>query len=159
MRHRNRRLATIAVSAVVLIAAVGLGLFALRSAVVFFYTPTEIAAEQPEIGERIRVGGLVLEGSVVADPEGGVSFSITDRAEVVSVRYDEILPDLFREGQGVIAEGAFQDGDVFVAQTVLAKHDETYMPPEVADALRDAGVWQGETDGDSETGAEADTGR
>jgi cytochrome c-type biogenesis protein CcmE len=150
MRHRNRRLATIAVSAVVLIAAVSLGLFALRSAVVFFYTPTEIGADQPETGERIRVGGLVLENSVQDRPDGGVSFVITDRAREVSVHYDDILPDLFREGQGVIAEGAFQDGDIFVAQTVLAKHDETYMPPEVADALRDAGVWQGE--------AEADTG-
>ena len=146
MRHRNRRLATIGVAAVILSAAIGLALFALNDAVVFFYSPSEIAAEAPQSGQRIRVGGLVLDGSVAEAATGGVSFVITDGAEQVRVRFDDILPDLFREGQGVIAEGSFGDGDVFVAQTVLAKHDETYMPPEVAEAFRETGVWQGDED-------------
>lgn len=145
MRHRNRRLATIAVAAIVLAAAVALGLFALRDAVVFFYSPSEVAAEHPGTSERIRVGGLVLEGSIEGHGAGdGVSFIVTDRVEDVSVAYIGILPDLFGEGQGVIAEGRFRADGVFQAETVLAKHDERYMPPEVAQALREAGVWQGE---------------
>jgi cytochrome c-type biogenesis protein CcmE len=146
MRHRNRRLATIGVAAVILSAAIGLALFALNDAVVFFYSPSEIVAEPPQAGQRIRVGGLVLEGSVDDVAAEGVRFIITDGAEQVSVRFDDILPDLFREGQGVIAEGSFGDNQVFVAQTVLAKHDENYMPPEVAEALRETGVWQGDED-------------
>jgi len=146
MRHRNRRLATIALAALVLVAAVALGLFAMRDAVVFFYSPSEIAAAPPPAGERVRVGGLVLENSV--DGAGdGVVFVITDGVEDVDVAYVGILPDLFREGQGVVAEGRFRDDRVFQAETVLAKHDERYMPPEVADALRDAGVWEGDEDG------------
>lgn len=147
MRHRNRRLATIGVAAVILTAAISLALFALNDAVVFFYSPSEIAAEAPQPGQRIRVGGLVLEDSVTRLSSGGVNFTITDGAEQVSVRFDDILPDLFREGQGVIAEGSFDVDDVFVAQTVLAKHDENYMPPEVAEALRESGMWQSDEDG------------
>jgi cytochrome c-type biogenesis protein CcmE len=144
MRHRNRRLATIAAAAAVLTLAVGLGLFAIRGAIVFFYSPSEIATEAPAMGARIRVGGLVEEGSVVESADVGVEFVITDRVETVQVHYSGILPDLFREGQGVIAEGHIDAGGIFIAETILAKHDETYMPEEVADALRDAGVWQGE---------------
>ncbi|SDM04742.1 cytochrome c maturation protein CcmE [Maricaulis salignorans] len=145
MRHRNRRLATIALSALVLAAAVALGLFALRDSVVFFYSPSEIAAAPPEAGERVRVGGLVLEESIdTTGTTDGAAFAITDRVETVRVVYAGILPDLFREGQGVIAEGRFRGDGVFQAETVLAKHDETYMPPEVAEALREAGVWQGD---------------
>jgi cytochrome c-type biogenesis protein CcmE len=144
MRHRNRRLATIAAAATVLALAVGLGLFAIRGAIVFFYSPSEIAVEAPMPNERIRVGGLVLEGSIVERDDAGVEFVITDRVETVQVRYQGMLPDLFREGQGVIAEGALTEEGVLAAETILAKHDETYMPTEVADALRDAGVWQGE---------------
>ncbi|WP_417491422.1 cytochrome c maturation protein CcmE [Maricaulis sp.] len=147
MRHRNRRLATIALAALVLVAAVALGLFAMRDAVVFFYSPSEIAAEPPQAGERVRVGGLVLENSIDGPGAGdGVVFVITDRVEDVVVAYVGILPDLFREGQGVIAEGRFREDGVFQAETVLAKHDERYMPPEVADALRDAGLWEGDED-------------
>ncbi|WP_417490149.1 cytochrome c maturation protein CcmE [Maricaulis sp.] len=145
MRHRNRRLATIGLSALVLAAAVALGLFALRDSVVFFYSPSEIASAPPEAGERVRVGGLVLEESIdTTGATDGAAFAITDRVETVHVVYAGILPDLFREGQGVIAEGRFRDDGVFQAETVLAKHDETYMPPEVAEALREAGVWQGD---------------
>lgn len=145
MRHRNRRLATIAVAAIILAAAVALALFALRDSVVFFYSPSEIAAAPPAVGERIRVGGLVLEDSIAGPGAGDdVVFVITDRVETVSVAYHGILPDLFREGQGVIVEGRFRDDHTFQAETVLAKHDERYMPPEVAEALREAGVWQGD---------------
>jgi len=150
MRHRNRRLATIAASAIVLVVAVGLGLLALRSAVVFFYSPSEIAAEHPGNEARIRVGGLVLEESVGEAANGATRFVITDRVETVQVEYAGLLPDLFREGQGVVVEGRFAPDGVLQAQTVLAKHDETYMPPEVAEALREAGVWQGEGEGDGE---------
>jgi cytochrome c-type biogenesis protein CcmE len=143
MRHRNRRLATIALAGFVLASAIGLGLFALRDAVVFFYSPSEVVAELPETGERIRVGGLVEEGTIQHENDA-IQFYITDRAEHVSVVFSGILPDLFIEGKGVIAEGMFQDDGIFYASVVLAKHDENYMPPEVADALKDAGVWQGE---------------
>ena len=153
MRHRNRRLATIAAAGTVFILAVALALFAMRGAIVFFYSPSEIIAEAPAVGERIRVGGLVEEGSVLEEGPAQVAFSVTDGAATVLVRYDGILPDLFREGQGVIAEGRMDAEGVFVAETVLAKHDETYMPPEVAEALRDAGHWQGEEeDGQDEAG-------
>ena len=145
MRHRNRRLATIAAAGAVLIAAVALGLTALRGAIVYFYSPSEVAAEHPGLDTRLRVGGLVAEGSVEESGEGDVAFVITDGLATVNVRYSGILPDLFREGQGVIVQGFFTSEDWLTAETVLAKHDETYMPPEVAEALREAGVWQGET--------------
>ncbi len=108
MRHRNRRLATIAASAIVLVVAVGLGLMALRSAVVFFYSPSEIAAEHPGIEARIRVGGLVLEESVGEAASGATRFVITDRVENVQVEYAGLLPDLFREGQESCGRGAFR---------------------------------------------------
>ncbi|MGK0266484.1 MAG: cytochrome c-type biogenesis protein CcmE [Maricaulis sp.] len=149
MRHRNRRLATIAVAAIILTAAVALGLFALRDSVVFFYSPSEVAAAPPAVGERVRVGGLVLENSIDGPGAGdGVIFVVTDRVEEIIVAYIGILPDLFGEGQGVIAEGRFRDDGVFQAETVLAKHDERYMPPEVAQALREAGVWEGDDETD-----------
>ncbi len=144
MRHRNRRLATIAAAGSVLIAAVALGLAAMQDAVVFFYSPSDVMREPPVAGERVRVGGLVKEGSVSETSETGYAFTITDLAEDVEVTYIGILPDLFREGQGIVAEGRFDIEGVFAAETVLAKHDETYMPPEVADALREAGVWEGD---------------
>ena len=150
MRHRNRRLATLAAAGTVFIAAIALALVALQDAMVFFYSPSEVASAPPVAGERVRVGGLVKEESVSEMAETGYAFVITDLAADVPVTYAGILPDLFREGQGVVAEGRFEEGGVFVAETVLAKHDETYMPPEVAQALRESGVWQGEVEaGDS----------
>ena len=144
MRHRNRRLATIAVAGAVLAGAIALAMFAMKDALIYFYSPTEIVEEGVELGERIRVGGLVVAGSI--DPGNGdlVSFRVADNANEVVIEYDGILPDLFREGQGVVVEGAFLSASVFTAETVLAKHDETYMPPEVAEALQESGVWQGE---------------
>lgn len=151
MRHRNRRLATIAVAGAVLVGAVALAMFAMKDALIYFYSPTEIAEEGVELGERIRVGGLVVEGSIQPGEGQHVAFRVTDTAHDILIEYEGILPDLFREGQGVVVEGAFQTAGVFSAETVLAKHDETYMPPEVAEALQESGVWQGEDDaGDSE---------
>ncbi|QNL19133.1 cytochrome c maturation protein CcmE [Hyphobacterium sp. CCMP332] len=144
MRARSQRLVMVAVAGVVLVAAVGLALVALRDAIVLFYSPSEVAAEHPGIGERIRIGGLVEEGSVERPADGGANFVVTDGAATIRVTYSGSLPDLFREGQGVVAEGAFVPSGDFAASSVLAKHDETYMPPEVAEALRDSGVWQGE---------------
>ncbi|WP_394694192.1 cytochrome c maturation protein CcmE [Hyphobacterium sp.] len=144
MRARSQRLIMVAVAGVILIAAIGLALVALRDAIVLFYSPSEVAADHPGIGERIRIGGLVEEGSVERPAEGGANFVVTDGAATIRVTYSGSLPDLFREGQGVVAEGAFEPSGDFAASSVLAKHDETYMPPEVAEALRDSGVWQGE---------------
>lgn len=145
MRARTQRLIMVGVAAVVLAGAVALALVALRDAIVLFYSPSEVAESQPAIGERIRIGGLVEEGSVQLPDTGGARFTVTDGAATIRVTYDGSLPDLFREGQGVVAEGAFVETGLFEASTVLAKHDETYMPPEVAEALRESGVWQGET--------------
>jgi len=156
MRHRNRRLATIAAAGIILSAAVALGFFAVGSALVYFYSPSEIAAAHPGTDARIRVGGLVLEESVGEDSAGAMRFVITDRVEEVQVVYAGLLPDLFREGQGVVVEGQFNADGLLEARNVLAKHDETYMPPEVAEALREAGVWQGEGDVPPEVDAEQD---
>jgi cytochrome c-type biogenesis protein CcmE len=128
---------------VVLLGAVLLVMTALRDKIVFFYTPTEIVAEgKAKPGERVRIGGLVKEGSIVRDGEK-VSFVVTDTEKDLPVTYVGILPDLFREGQGVVSEGMIGGDGIFAADTVLAKHDENYIPKEVADALKDKGVWQG----------------
>jgi len=144
MRARSQRLIMVAVAAVVLAMAAGLALIALRDAIVLFYSPSEVVAAHPGIGERIRIGGLVEDGSVERPADGGADFTVTDGAATIRVVYAGSLPDLFREGQGVVVEGAFIASGEFEASTVLAKHDETYMPPEVAQALRESGVWQGE---------------
>lgn len=132
----------IAGALVVLAAAVGLVLAALRESIVFFHTPSDLAAKAIPVGQRIRLGGLVAAGSVKRGEGVDVQFAITDTAEQVTVRYRGVLPDLFREGQGVVTEGALEAGRVFRADTVLAKHDENYMPREVADALKEKGLWQ-----------------
>lgn len=144
MRKARRRLWIIAAAAVVLAGAAGLASLALRDAMVFFYAPGDIAEAPPEAGQRIRVGGLVIEGSVERPAAGGANFSVTDGRADLRIVYAGSLPDLFREGQGIVAEGSFNEEGVFIAQTVLAKHDESYMPPEVADALREGGLWEGD---------------
>lgn len=144
MTRKQRRLTMIAVAGSVLIVAAGLVLFALNDRIVFFNSPSDIAAGGAELGERIRLGGLVEEDSVVRNDGSVVKFSITDTGNSVAVVFDGILPDLFREGQGVVTEGSLDANGLFVADTVLAKHDETYMPKEVADALKEQGVWKGE---------------
>ncbi len=145
MRKARRRLWIVAAAASVLAVAGGLAATALRDAMVFFYSPAEVAEAPPAPGERVRVGGLVVEGSVERPSEGGARFSVTDGAAEIHIAYTGSLPDLFREGQGIVAQGAFDEAGLFQASTVLAKHDESYMPPEVADALREQGVWREET--------------
>ena len=142
MSPKQKRLAAIAAIALLLAVAVGLVLGALRENIVFFYTPSEIPADAE--GRAIRLGGLVKTGSVQID--GLTSdFIVTDGDAEIAVRFDGALPSLFREGQGGVAEGRIAAG-VLTASNVLAKHDETYMPREVAESLRDKGVWQGDGD-------------
>ena len=143
MTRKQKRLTMIGAIGAVLMAAVLLVMFALRDEIVFFYSPTAFMTEsKARPGERFRLGGLVKEGSIEKSGET-VRFVITDTEHEMPVTYVGILPDLFREGQGVIAEGSLSDA-VFSADTVLAKHDENYMPKEVADTLKEKGVWQGE---------------
>jgi len=128
----------------VLAVAAILVMFALRDTIVFFQTPSDVVAQKVEPGQRFRLGGLVAEGSVRRGTGTHVEFTVTDMTESVPVTYEGILPDLFREGQGVVTEGTLSASGVFVADTVLAKHDENYMPPEVADALKKKGVQLGQ---------------
>lgn len=143
MTRKQKRLAVIGGGVGVIGVAVLLVLFALQEQIVYFHSPSDVVEKQVGSGTRIRLGGLVEDGSVVRGQGSSVAFAVTDTANTVSVSYQGILPDLFREGQGVVVEGAFpQPGSVFVADTVLAKHDETYMPREVADSLKERGLWQ-----------------
>jgi cytochrome c-type biogenesis protein CcmE len=127
------------------LAALGLSAFlvvtALEENLLYFYTPSQLDERAVEAGVMFRLGGLVEDGSVQTEGTN-TRFVITDRQSIVSVSFDGVLPDLFREGQGVIAEGSMDPAGHFVAREVLAKHDETYMPKEVADALKEQGVWQ-----------------
>lgn len=148
MTRKQRRLTLIGLAGIVLAVAAGLVLYALSDRIVFFNSPSDIRANAPAPGQRIRLGGLVVEGSVVKGTDGSVRFSVTDGAASIPVAYRGILPDLFREGQGVVTEGVLEtDGGYFSADTVLAKHDENYMPKEVADALKKQGVWRHTEDG------------
>jgi len=122
--------------------AAGLVLYALNDSIVFFYTPSEALARHVAEGQRFRLGGLVERGSVKHDSKDAVTFTVTDKDRAMAVNYQGQLPDLFREGQGVVAEGRLGPGGVFQADSVLAKHDETYMPKDVADALKAKGVWK-----------------
>jgi cytochrome c-type biogenesis protein CcmE len=136
---RKKRLILIALMVAGVGVAITVALKAFNENLMFFYTPSAVAAGEAPAGHLIRVGGLVTNGSVKRQPDGlTVTFDITDYAETIKVQYTGILPDLFREGQGIVARGRLQDGNLFVAEEVLAKHDEKYMPPEVADALKTA---------------------
>jgi cytochrome c-type biogenesis protein CcmE len=140
-KARRRLWITAAAGAVLIVAAV-LAFTAMRDAMVFFYSPTMVADNPPQPGQRVRVGGLVVNGSVERPSSGGANFTVTDGNAEIRILFAGSLPDLFREGQGIVAEGAFDEEFRFTAANVLAKHDETYMPPEVARALRDSGYWQ-----------------
>jgi cytochrome c-type biogenesis protein CcmE len=142
MRRRDRRLLLIALSGVVLVAATAVASTALRDTASFFYSPTDAHAKKPPAGTSARIGGLVATGTVVRGEGGTVDFVVTDGAADLSVRYRGVLPDLFREGQGVVAEGRFTDARTFEAKTILARHDENYMPKEVADSLKASGQWK-----------------
>jgi len=143
MTRKQRRSILIGVCLAVLGLAVGLVMFALEDSIVFFYSPSDVVEKKIKPGQRIRLGGLVEEGSVKRGENTTVKFSVTDTAKTISVMYTGVLPDLFREGQGVVTEGRLGSDGVFVADSILAKHDENYMPPEVAEALKKQGVWQG----------------
>ena len=142
MTRKQRRLALVGTSLGVLAIAAALGLGALRDSIVFFNSPTDVAEKSIPLGTRMRIGGLVKPGSLQRGDNLQVSFAVTDGRTDISVRYQGIVPDLFREGQGVVAEGRLESGRLLAADTVLAKHDERYMPREVVDALKKSGRWQ-----------------
>ena len=144
MTRKQRRAILIGTCLGVLALAVGLVLMALRDSIVFFYTPSEVAEKYLDTGQRFRLGGLVENGSLKRGEGTTVSFVVTDKRATMPVTYTGVLPDLFREGQGVVAEGALTSEGVFHADSVLAKHDEKYMPPEVAKKLKEQGVWRGD---------------
>jgi cytochrome c-type biogenesis protein CcmE len=142
MTRRQRRLTIIGGSLAVLAVAAALVLNAMRDSIVFFSTPAMVAEKHVQAGKRFRLGGLVEPGSLVRGDNLVVTFRVTDDSATLPVSFKGILPDLFREGQGVVAEGALDPSGVFKADTVLAKHDETYMPKDVADELKKQGRWK-----------------
>ena len=142
MTRKSKRLSIIACGALFLATAAGLTVYALGQKASYFFMPTDLQAAELQHGQRIRLGGLVEEGTVRRDAGATVAFKVTDKSRSVPVVFSGLLPDLFREGQGVITEGTFRADGTFVADSVLAKHDETYMPKEVADGLKAKGVWQ-----------------
>ncbi|HET6379049.1 MAG TPA: cytochrome c maturation protein CcmE [Methylocella sp.] len=142
MTRKKRRLTLIASALAVLSLGLGLILFALRDNIVFFYSPAELPQKALQAGQRLRIGGLVKQGTLRREGGQTVRFAVTDMKADIEVIYSGILPDLFREGQGVVAEGALGQDKVFHADSILAKHDERYMPRVVADALKKEGVWR-----------------
>lgn len=142
-RRKQKRLAVIGGLALVVALATTLVLVALRDQIVFFYSPSDVVARDVAAGQPIRLGGLVADGSWVRDGQEN-TFTVTDGATQIVARYSGILPDLFREGQGVVAEGAIGPDGSFTATNVLAKHDENYIPKEVVDALKASGEWRPE---------------
>jgi cytochrome c-type biogenesis protein CcmE len=142
MTRKQKRLSIIVGCLTIAGFAIGLILFAMRDTIVFFYTPSEITQKSIPNGTRIRLGGLVEKGSLVRVENATVTFRVTDMIATLNVKYVGQLPDLFREGQGVVAEGAIAGDGVFAAETVLAKHDEKYMPKEISDKLKEKGVWK-----------------
>jgi len=142
MTRKQTRLTIILSGLALLGMAVGLVLFALQDSIVFFYTPSEISQKNIAAGTRIRLGGLVEKGSLVKGVDGLVTFSVTDMTKSMTVSFKGLLPDLFREGQGVVTEGLTNADGTFRADSVLAKHDEKYMPKEIVDKLKAQGQWR-----------------
>jgi cytochrome c-type biogenesis protein CcmE len=140
MTRKQKRLTMILGGLSVIGLAAGLVLYALSDTITFFHTPSDLAETGVKPGERIRLGGMVEDGSVKKGPGTMTTFSVTDQIGSITVSYNGILPDLFREGQGVVTEGKLQEDGSFLADTVLAKHDENYMPRELADSLKEKGV-------------------
>ena len=140
MTRKQKRATLIGGGVAILSVAAILVLFALKDSIVFFHTPSDIVEKGVPAGQRIRLGGLVAKGSIVRGEGATVTFKVTDTLKEIPVAYTGVLPDLFREGEGVVAEGALTPGGAFAADSVLAKHDETYMPPEVAKSLEARGV-------------------
>jgi cytochrome c-type biogenesis protein CcmE len=142
MTRKQRRLVLIGSGLGVLAVSVALMLNAFRDSIVFFNSPSDVVERHVPPGTRIRLGGLVKDGSIVRGNNLAVRFDVTDGKSEIPVNYQGVLPDLFREGQGVVAEGEIGGSGVFNADTILAKHDEAYMPKEVADALKKSGHWK-----------------
>ena len=142
MTRKQKRISVILGGLAVLGVAAGLVLYALRDSIVFFYTPSEISEKGVKPGQRLRIGGLVEMGSVRKSDGTVVNFVVTDTIKTLAVAYNGQLPDLFREGQGVVAEGVLDAGGTFRADTILAKHDENYMPKDLSDKLKEKGVWK-----------------
>jgi cytochrome c-type biogenesis protein CcmE len=142
-RKARRRLMVVAAAAPIAAAAVGLAIYALGDSVSVFYSPAQALAAHVPVGRAIELGGLVAQGSVAKRPDGTVAFIVTDLKAQAPVQYRGDLPDLFREGQGVVAKGRFRADGVFLASEILAKHDERYMPREVTQALKASGQWRG----------------
>jgi len=156
MKRKTLRLYLLVASLCLLGVAVGLTLYAFQSRIVFFFSPSDIAKERPATGQVVRLGGLVEAGSVTKTGDGATTtFNVTDLKSTVAISYRGVLPDLFREGQGVVVEGAYAPDGTFTATEVLAKHDEKYMPPEVARALKESGRWQESSGGQPVDGAPA----
>ena len=146
MKRKQRRSIFIVFCLAVLGIAVTLVLTALEDSIVFFHSPSDVVEKQIPKYQRFRLGGLVEEGSISRSEDTKISFSVTDTNKSITVHYIGVLPDLFRAGQGVVTEGKLNGAGIFIADSVLAKHDENYMPPEVADSLRKQGVWRGAED-------------
>ncbi len=144
MTRKQKRLSVIGGAMAFLAVASALTFYALGQKTSYFYMPAELQAASPEPGQRIRLGGLVEKGTLKRGEGTDVVFAVTDQVDSVTVAYSGILPDLFREEQGVITEGTFRADGIFVADSVLARHDENYMPKEVADGLKATGLWQDE---------------
>lgn len=142
-RTARRRLLVLAAAAPILAFAAGLALYGLRNSISYFYTPAQAEAAHVRSGQAIQLGGLVDKGSVAKSPDGAVRFVVSDHSARAPVVFRGDLPDLFREGQGVVAVGAFDGRGVFVATSILAKHDERYMPRELSRALKARGEWRG----------------
>ncbi|WP_128254330.1 cytochrome c maturation protein CcmE [Falsirhodobacter deserti] len=138
---KRRRIQIIALAFVALAGSTALVGWSMQSGINFFRSPSQVLTDPPREGEVFRLGGLVLEGSLVRGQGETVSFSVTDGGAIVPARYTGVLPDLFGEGEGVVGTGTME-GDMFVATEILAKHDETYMPREVVDALKEQGVYE-----------------
>jgi cytochrome c-type biogenesis protein CcmE len=151
-RKARRRLVVVAAAGVVLAASVALTLNALKDSVQLFYSPFQARAAHVPAGRPIELGGLVATGSLQTRPDGSIAFAIVDHPASDPVAYKGDVPDLFREGQGVVAKGAFRTDGVFEATEILAKHDERYMPREVVDALKKSGEWRGGEAGVATTG-------
>ena len=147
MTRKKKRLTMIVGGLAVIGVAMGFILYALSGTITFFHTPSDLGETGVKPGQRIRLGGMVEDGSVKRTGGTITTFSVTDQIKAVTVSYNGILPDLFREGQGVVTEGTLQPDGTFVADTVLAKHDENYMPRELAASLKEKGVTLGKSAG------------
>ena len=143
MKAKHQRLVLVGLAALAVSGAAALGFSALDETMTYFYSPSDVVTKGVEAGQSVRLGGLVEAGSVRREADGlTLAFTVTDTANTVPVRYRGLVPDLFREGQGVVAEGRFDPQGMFIADSLLAKHDENYMPPEVADSIKRAGEWR-----------------